>query len=47
MKLVALEDWKADASGHKLLDYHRFTQCWFQLADQHTEEIDEQSTLSS
>ena len=42
MKLVALEDWKADASGHKLLDYHRFTQCWFQLADQHTEEIDEQ-----
>ena len=41
MKMVALVDWNTDSGGHGLLDHHRFTQCWFQLADQHTEEIDE------
>ena len=37
---VALQDWKLDTAGHDYLNYQRFMNCWFQLADQFTESID-------
>ena len=38
---VALEDWNIDHAGYGFLDYSRFTSCWFQLADQFTDGINE------
>merc|ERR1711965_102917 len=40
LKQVALDDWNHDTGEHDYLNYQRFMNCWFQLADQFTESID-------
>lgn len=34
------EDWECDSQGYKHLNYQRFTQCWFVMADRFTHTID-------
>jgi hypothetical protein len=34
------DDWDADCQGHKHLNYQRFTQCWFVMADRFTQTVD-------
>jgi hypothetical protein len=36
---LCLQDWNLDREGNDSLNYHRFTMCWFQLADQFTDKI--------
>ena len=36
---LCLQDWNLDRDGQDTLDYQRFTMCWFQLADQFTDNI--------
>eukprot|EP00520_Triparma_pacifica_P017160 CAMPEP_0118669926 /NCGR_PEP_ID=MMETSP0785-20121206/21170_1 /TAXON_ID=91992 /ORGANISM="Bolidomonas pacifica, Strain CCMP 1866" /LENGTH=1227 /DNA_ID=CAMNT_0006564659 /DNA_START=152 /DNA_END=3831 /DNA_ORIENTATION=- len=36
---LCLQDWNLDRDGKDSLDYQRFTMCWFQLADQFTDNI--------
>jgi hypothetical protein len=34
------DDWDSDCQGHKHLNYQRFTQCWFVMADRFTHTVD-------